>query len=309
MGITRSKIFRKLDYFADKNNRAIAGGLKDTTHGREKFFIPKPRLPKCDGHYEYGKASANVRIFSGMDRHGSCGSGKGGRGDTHASAFRIIVGHMGADAASVNSEGEPIAGHPSHTYDAATIYVSQKTDVDTEFLLTKGKMPLSLNRSAIALKADGIRIIAREGIKLITGADETNSQGTKVNSGAFGIDLIANNEGSGLQPLVKGHNLVKALDRMRGHIDELGGIVGSFLAAQMILNTFIQGHHHVSFVAGPTSPDPLTLQVAVPAANIDLATKCLSGLFMHKINSVLLSLSYLSPIGPGYICSMNNNTN
>ena len=50
-------------------------------------------------------------------------------------------------------------------------------------------------RSGIALKADGVRLIGREGIKLVTGVDSINSQGGTIEY-AKGIDLIAGNDDS-----------------------------------------------------------------------------------------------------------------
>jgi hypothetical protein len=310
MSIKRPTVFRKLDIMEglSKATKEAFGSLKDGTKGREKFIEPKPRLIKCDAEKVY-QGSSNSFILMGQDRPGSCGSGKGGRGDTHSSAFRVTVGHMGARAAAVNKEGESIAGHPSNTYDAATLYVTQKADIDTDFQLVQGKMPLSKNRSAIVLKADGIRIVAREGIKIITGVDERNSQDSNITSGAYGIDLIANNDDSDMQPLVKGHSLTKALAGLLSHVDNLAGIVDAFVTSQMILNTFLQGHHHVSFVAGPTSPDPALLQVGCPAINADLALRVKTGCFFHKINSSMFTLNYLNPISRNWICSLNNNTN
>ena len=199
--------------------------------------------------------------------------------------MRLTVGHMGARAASVNKDGDPIAGHPSNIYDSATIYLTQKSDIDTDFRLVKGGSPLSKNRSAIALKADGIRIVAREGIKLITGSDLKNSQDSKINTGAYGIDLIAKNDDSDLQPLVKGHNLVMALTRLVEHVEELGGVVDAFITSQIVLNQLMQTHFHVSYLAGPTTPDPAGLMVGVPSVNLDLALRGKTGVFFSKINS------------------------
>ena len=284
--------------------------LKEKTNTREKWIEPKPRLIPCEGQKKID-ASTNAFILFGPDRAGSCGSGYGGRGDTHASSMRICVGHMGARAASINVEGDPLAGHPSNTYDAATIYMSQKTDIDKDFMLVKGKsVPIADARSAIALKADGIRIIAREGIKLITGVDLKNSQDTDIVTEGYGIDLIANNDSSDMQPLVKGYNLINALNALVEHIHDLGGVVDAFITSQIILNTFLQMHIHVSALAGPTTMDPLLLQIGVPAVNLDLALRCKTGVFFQKINLELYRASYLFGVDRNqYILSYHNNTN
>ena len=79
--------------------------------------------------------------------------------------------------------------------DAARIYISQLTNVDTNFGISEGKTGLLKARSAVAIKADGVRIVAREGIKLVTQTDVVNSQGglSPIND-IYGIDLIAMND-------------------------------------------------------------------------------------------------------------------
>lgn len=53
--------------------------------------------------------------------------------------------------------------------DAARIYISQLTDIDANFGIDPGKTGYMKERSGIGIKADGVRVIGREGIKLITG--------------------------------------------------------------------------------------------------------------------------------------------
>ena len=50
------------------------------------------------------------------------------------------------------------------------------SDIDDNFELVDGSIGNSKNKSAIAMKADGIRIIAREGIKLVTKTDNANRE-------------------------------------------------------------------------------------------------------------------------------------
>ena len=118
--------------------------------------------------------------------------------------------------------------------DAARIYISQKTDVDRNFGLARGKVGSPTTKSGIAIKADGVRIVGREGIKLVTRTDRRNSQGGQVQS-IVGIDLIAGNDDSDLQPMVKGDSLLSAMDRLVNYVDNLSGIVDSFLMSQMEL--------------------------------------------------------------------------
>ena len=53
--------------------------------------------------------------------------------------------------------------------DAARIYISELTDIDKNFGVTEGKSGEMKDRSGIGIKADGVRIIGREGVKIVTG--------------------------------------------------------------------------------------------------------------------------------------------
>ena len=52
--------------------------------------------------------------------------------------------------------------------DAARIYISQRADIDDYFDICDGFVGRSYSDSAIAMKADSIRVLARKGIKLVT---------------------------------------------------------------------------------------------------------------------------------------------
>jgi hypothetical protein len=308
MSDERPKIFGRNDILSGLGT-ALAkefGTLKKETK-RANYISNKPRLERCEGDRVH-EGNSNSFILFGRDRPGSCGSGKS-RGDTHNGALRLTVGHMGHRAAAKNMKGKPIVGHPSNTYDAATLYLSQKADVDTDWLLPTGKAPSSKNRSTAVLKADGVRIVAREGVNIISGVDEmSEAVGAKINSEAYGIQLIARGDDSDMQPLVKGHNLIRALSEMIKHVEALGGIVDAHIQMQTIMNGFMQAHFHVSMLAGPTTTDPGLLQIGVPAINLGLALKCKTGCFFQKINAAGFIQRHLLAGGPG-ILSLNNYTN
>src|SRR5690606_205536 len=150
-------------------------------------------------------------IVLGRDRPGSRITGYGGRGDTQAGSIDLVVGRGSWLAKSHNDDGEKMYAEPNFDFDAARIHVSQKTDIDKNFNLVPGNVGDSRTRSGIGIKADGVRIIGREGIKLVTGVDRVNSQGGDIES-VRGVDIIANNDDRDLQPLVKGNNLTEALE-------------------------------------------------------------------------------------------------
>lgn len=250
----------------------------------------------------------NSFVVFGRDRSGSRLSGYGGKGDTKCGSLDIVVGRLGFEARKVDENDEQLWVDPNFKKDAARVYLSQKSDIDNYFDLANGKVGNAKTKSAVAIKADGVRIIAREGIKLVTGVDKFNSQGGEVRV-ISGVDIIANNDDRGLQPLVKGKNLQIALERLTNHVDKLNGIVDAFLMIQTEYNRQIMGHFHISpYFAMPTTPS----DVLLPAGSkclFDSLTKVKKSLVAHKKNLVSFKLTYLQVFGKKYICSRWNNTN
>ena len=163
-------------------------------------------------------------------------------------------------------------------------------------------------RSAIALKADGLRFIAREGIKLITRTDGFNSQGGSIESIA-GVDIIAGNDDSDLQPMVKGKNLLEAFRRVVAHIDDLNGIVDSLLAHQTTFNEQLANHFHFSpFWGLATTPSPAAANAGIKTG-IDHFSQTKRSLSLQKANLANFRLTYLEQAGDKYINSRYNNSN
>ena len=257
------------------------------------------------------QTSNNAFIVLGRDRPQERTSGYGGKAHSHAGAIDIVVGRMGFRAAQVNERGEPLATDPDFFGDAARIYISQKSDVDEYFKLPDGKVGNFKTRSAIAMKADAVRVIGREGIKLVTGVhpdgEKTNSQGGELN--VRGIDLIAGNGKRRLQPIPLGGNLRECLERIVQHIDKLDGILTTVIKAQFDFNEQLATHFHYS----PFFGMPTTLSPPVYASgfwtNFSLMNNGISSLIGHKGNLSGFKMTYLTPAGSKYINSRNNNTN
>ena len=253
-------------------------------------------------------------IVLGRDRVGPKSSGYGGSGDTHAASIDLVTGRMAHNARSVDATtGEALSADPDFKIDAARIYLSQKTDVDKSFELIPGKVGTSKARSAIAMKADGVRIIAREGIKLITSETTKNSQGGDLMS-YVGIDLIAGNvddpkTGTDLQPMAKGKNLSEALERLTFHVEKLNGIVDSLLNIQLDFNIALKDHWHPSpFFVEPTAPSLISQKAGQTAVNLMLG-KVKTSLMAHKANLGTFKRTYLKQSGKKYINSRFNNVN
>lgn len=198
----------------------------------------------------------NTYIVFGRDRPGGLESGYGAKGHLRAGAMDIVVGRLSsADARTFNG---PV--NPNFGADAARIYISQKTDVDVNFGIPTGSTGKTLAQSAIAIKADAVRVIARESLKLVTHTDSKLSNGEETFI-AEGVQLICkaepNPEQTDLQPIPKGDNLVAAFNELIERIVQLNGIVGNFLKTQQKFNEEISDHTHFSpFFAQETTIDP-----------------------------------------------------
>jgi len=224
----------------------------------------------------------NSWIVLGRDRTDNLGSGFGGKGNTQCGAIDIVVGRMSPNPRAVDRKNKPMTVDPifntardpgttgragSPAMDAARIYLSQKTYVDQNFRLAPGRIgnneekPIQKDsnpRSAIALKADGVRVIAREGIKLITGVDGYNSQGGLMTA-RKGVDIIAGNgqyKGSELQPMILGNNMVECVNDLSEILSETVGAVQSIIKHIAILEAALGTHIHITAGPGPTSPSP-----------------------------------------------------
>jgi len=252
--------------------------------------------------------NGNSFIVLGRDRVGSRLSGYGGSGDTQCSSIDIVVGRQGFEARKVSAQGQQLWTDPSFKRDAARIYMSQKTDVDKAFGLADGGIGNVKTRSAIALKADELRFIARGGIKLVTRTDIKNSQGGRADV-VNGITLLAGNSDEGLSPMVKGDNMVAALERITVHVDKLNGILDSVVMIMVEFNIALTSHFHSSpFWAAPTSPSTVLIGKGIKA-NVDLLTKCKKSLVSHKINLVSFKQTYLKSYGRHYVLSRYHKLN
>ena len=197
-----------------------------------------------------GGEKSNAFIILGRDRPSSKASGMGGAGYTGAGSIHLIAG--------LNSE---LKGNPSFSADAATIHLSQLTDIDKSFDLCEGVVGSKSMRSGIGLKADGIRIVAREGVKIVTtGRGDRNSHGGKVET-TTGIDLIAGNDDTTLEPIPKGLKTVEALNSIIEKLNKVSGLLNNFVSAQQMLNSAVMAHSHIC------APIPL---VALPSPSLAL---------------------------------------
>jgi|TARA_R110000744_G_scaffold97115_5_gene187754 hypothetical protein len=253
------------------------------------------------------KGLHNSFIIMGRDRPRGIDSGYGGIGATQCGTIDIVAGLGGALAKEVDEDDKMVFTDKSPELDSARIYLSQRTDVDDNFNLPKGSVGQAKAKSAVAVKADAVRIIARDGIKLVTGTDVYDGQGVRIDI-QEGIDLIAGNNDEDLQPLVKGDNLKEALREIIDLIADLNGVTASFAKMYFQLITALTLHTHISTVPGsPVTPSP-DFAVTAVSQYIGL-TQMIFNLILHQKNVVSTKVDYTYETGEGYINSIFNNTN
>ena len=242
----------------------------------------------------------NISIVLGRDRPGARNSGYGGRGHTGAATVDIVAGRQCSPVDST------LNYDPNIEQDAARIYISQKTDIDTNFN-TPGD---SVAKSGVGFKADAVRIVGRESIMLVTRTEDTNSRGGTAGHG--GIQLVANNNVTSLQPMVKGSNLVKMVQDMDERIKELHASLLNFMKDQNSFNLKVMTHTHQG--VGGAIPGPVQTIPALDLipAGVQSTLNLMEGIieeFKQRINLELFEFKYLSGVGSASINSKYNKVN
>jgi len=270
-------------------------------------------------------SKGNAFIVLGLDRPSNIFSGFGGGKNTHCAAIDLVAGRLGARGARSTKSGKAVNADPNFRSDAARVYISQKSDPDGYFGLVKGTVGNTSTkspRSTVAIKADTVRVIARENIKLVTRTDSQNAQGAELGNsfvGNYGIDLIALNDDKNLQPMVKGENLKECLSAIIESIHDIRDLFDNFVEEDRKLTQALLKHTHYSpFFGSPTSP---ALTGLLPTGIETLINKITNvqlqlNTSMQKLNSV--QTNYLEAPGGAsaakdgksqYILSRYNNTN
>jgi hypothetical protein len=259
----------------------------------EPMLEPKPKYIRARG--EKVIKNGNTFIVLGRDRPGGRDSGFGGAGHSGASAFRVSTG----------MQCSPIDGtlnyDPNFASDAATLYISQKTDMDRAFnTLGSAAVP---GRSGAGLKADVVRLAGRDSIQLVTRTEETNSRGGATSYG--GISLVACNDGASMEPMVKGSALVSALKKISDRLDDLATQIDN---NQRALNDFqieLAKHTHPGFFPVGPSPELLANAFVITFERFE----SVFNMFKFRINKEMDRTTTTSGIGTGYINSRYNKVN
>ena len=212
--------------------------------------------------YEKIYHKGNAWITFGLDRPGFENSGFGGQNGTHCAAIDIVAGRKAWFATSKTRKGKPLIVDNDFTLDAARIYISQKADVDGYFRLPPGKVGntnMEDPRSCIAAKADTIRVIARENIKFITKTDQYNSQGGTLKDdlkNQYGIDIIAMEDDTSLQAMVRGENLQMFLLELVNLLSKVISTQSTYITqTRGALRSLMSHSHFETFFGNKGAPD------------------------------------------------------
>jgi hypothetical protein len=288
--------------------------LRDQNDGLNNSYLPQVSPNYDQSPLEtviptVANSKVNAFIIIGSDRPRGLDSGLGGLGASQAGSIDLVAGLSGPLASETTKRGIKALTEKSPELDAARISISQRSYVDDYYHLAKGEVGNGDASSAIAIKADDVRIIARSGIKLVTGT-ETHLMGSGIPSTILsGIDLIAGNDDEDLQPLVKGDNLVKTLRDMNDLVQDLNGIVFSVVNSMQSMYGILGTHVHVGapLVGGPTTPSAEVASSAITQlSNLSLIA---GDLQIHSKNLIAWETNCIWPWGENWVCSPYNNTN
>lgn len=279
----------------------IAAKILDPSVGASNSYIPEQVsvIPLSSGQ-KIIQGKNNACILLHRDAPAGPVSGYGAAGNTQCGAISMIVGRG----------SEYGYEYPDIKTSAATLYISQKSDIDKHLGLAEGDIGFSEGESCIALRADSIRLASRSGIKLVTRADEDTAKptlGIELNAGnQSGHKMVNGKKVAALQPIPKGDNLVMYLEELSDQINVITRAVNNLITQQSVYNDALSAHFHISPV-GPTTPDPILFiqNILVKQLNLSMVKPDISS---NKINISSNNFNYLSPFGDLYINSSLNKT-
>ena len=261
----------------------------------------EPAYNTGDGEKVIKNTSGNSYIVFGQDRPSTLISGYGGLGAQNSNTIDLVVGRMSSANRGTGPRDGTIIDN-NFVADAARIYISQMTDVDTNFgIRTSNHLPELIGKSAIAVKADGVRLIGREGVRITTGRTysstygpdgETNSAGGRVGRAPAIVLNAGNQEASALQGVARGEYVADAIAELKNIVSLLQGGLMKSHALLAVAFSIIGG-------AIPVPGDPMDLTA-------DQMLDVLSDtLFELQIMSNLWQVNYTNPNGNKYVVSKN----
>ena len=269
------------------------------------------------------QGSDNTLISLGRDRPAEIGTG-----NEHDSSGAIYIcagtSYGLPDKSPTNEEGLTLKANRNFNLDASLIYASANCNIDQYFGLASGEMGDATDSSAIAVKSTNLRFIARNGIKLVTRTDSANEFGAPIDASINGVEIIAGNDDSDLQPMVKGDSLVDALQDLTDQLFEIVETLEHFLKQQGDFNEVLAKHTHPDAVnmlfgliaggspkaltKGRSLEDPETKLQGMKTTGF-IVENMLTSVTYHKTNIELFKKQFLSNEGTDYINSRYNKVN
>ena len=308
----------------------ISNNMKGIAGDRLIEPVPEPLIYPGDAHV---KGENNTLIQCGRDEVYRL------KGHTQAGAIYVVAGRSpndikteDKDSTTLNPADSIGLKKPNNLVrDSAYLYLSQKSDPATLLRVAGGTYAKKIGGtspraglSLAAIKADDVVVMSRtSGIRLITGTDRSNSSGGEMVS-KFGIELIAGNDDSDLQPLIKGDNLELYLTNLSEVVSNLRSVVYSFITTQLELNAELALHTHWDpfsiFLGSLATGNPLAvnkgenyfspgvLQSGTKAmlANATQQANAITGVMIKRINN---DFNAFNPVGGYNIKSQKNKTN
>jgi len=235
----------------------------------------------------------NAFMILGRDRPYSNGSGKGAFGGK-CGRVHLIAGL----ASAYRANNDSLVTGPNLITDAATVYISERSNIDEYFGLPTGTNRSANDRSAVALKADHIRIVGREHVKIYAGPclnssikKETLSTGGSLDARGK-IDLIAG-DSENLQPAVKGNDLKEYLGTLTDILEDVVAGMADLNNRMIRMNNALLLHTHPvgGIGVGIALPSVGTLPFAI-GADYPKGFKASLNNLLNQFNLVIQEINF-----------------
>jgi hypothetical protein len=280
---------------------------------------PRREMKVTSGEFWLG-SEANSYIRLGRDRYGGPQEGKGALAQGQCGAIDLFVG--AGVSTDTSEDTAKYYNNPNFARDAARVYISQRCDIDTYFGITNGSElhGIPKNRSGIGIKADHVRLFARNHIKIVTGKAAAEGFGRTgapnslggVSDGGGRIEFIVGNNvqprsggQAALQPVPLGDNLENFLIEVLDLISGLRSMVSNNTIYIQEIATGLCTHFHADTpqpLPGASIIDPGLIAKMLPTLGNSLSQNTI-GKEINKFNQQVVNLNYLDPLAPEYILS------
>tara|TARA_R110002020_G_scaffold475615_1_gene711351 strand:- start:312 stop:1235 length:924 start_codon:yes stop_codon:yes gene_type:complete len=266
------KLFNLSNMTDEYTQQQVKNGVTSFFCANVEEKTPEFNKAPCEVKFQ---GNHNAFIILGRDRNSTWTSGNGGKGKLQCGMIDLVAGRgqliMEHNKKNNNPplEGIEKVGPMFHS-DAARIYISQKCDVDRYFGLKPSGGATDIGKSAVAMKADQLRIIGREKVRIYAGRGnfagfdasigETNCKGERLKGQVIELQ-VGNQElhpmvlGNKLTEYLKGKNkkekkVYEMLNTINLNLMVLNGIVSVLPGAAVALGPFMQknGTHFIESI-------------------------------------------------------------